>query len=175
MNFCPYTPTWPDLLAKYFWKLPEYLVTQPRRCWINCLYKSEWPSCPMFTNHLGLPAPWTCGCFFSCAELWRKQLKHTLAEQSGLYAIFRIYSSINLSMAFWTVYYYRAVGKPFWERSGTVDIYHYKVYCNTLSFSFEIKAFELQMIKYIHTPSETRIFLAFCQYRLGCEIFDILH
>lgn len=88
---------------------------------------------------------------------------------------FWIYSSINLSMAFWTVYYYRTVGNPFWERSGTVDIYHYKVYCNTLSLSFEIKAFELQMIKYIHTPSETRIFLAFCQYRLGREIFDILH
>lgn len=45
----------------------------------------------------------------------------------------------------------------------------------TVSLSFEIKASELQMIKYIHTPSETRIFLAFCQYRLGCEIFDILH
>lgn len=67
------------------------------------------------------------------------------------------------------------MGNPFWERSGTVDIYHYEVYCNTLSLSFERKAFELQMINYIPTPSETQIFLAFCQYRLGCEIFDILH
>lgn len=129
----------------------------------------------MFTNHSGLLAARTCGCFFSPAERWRLQVKSSLAEQSDSYAIFWIYSSINLRMAFWTVYYYRTVGNPFWERSGTVDIYHYKVYCNTLSPSFEIKAFELQMIKYIHTPSETRIFLAFCQYRLGCEIYDILH
>lgn len=43
-------------------------------------------------------------------------------------------SSVNLGVAFWTVYYYRTAGNPFRERSGRVNIYHYKVYCNSVSF-----------------------------------------
>lgn len=169
MNFCPFTPIWPDMLAKYIWKLPEYLITELRGLWINCLYRFEWPNYHTFTNHSGLLAPCTCGCFLSCAELWGLQVKSTLAEQSALNASFWMYSSINLSVAFWTVYYYRTVGNPFWERSGTVDIYHYKVYCNTLSLSFEIKAFELQMISYIHTQAKPKYFWHFASIGLGVK------